>query len=295
MENEIIKLGCENITIFDDRLLITKDKGKEPFSNLNTRFINFPLIVCFGLIISSNNNSSVRISALVVLLSIIVSICVWFIFYESRKSVIYKKNIIKAYINKRRNCLFIKFKHKGRARIRRIVLPVDINEREKTIQVLYENNLLNKEFTSQIVKLKDGYLYVREKDISFVDFKLYSQHIDAIMYKNDTYQLLFLGFFAFCIGVTMSVVSLLSNMIICCIICVIVVAGSLSYWIFLYRQFINSKTFLVKRNQIVSLSVDNDNRMLILQYYIDLIKQLKQKTIVLSDTVSETIELTINN
>jgi hypothetical protein len=286
METEIIKAGYEDITILDDRLLITKDKSKEAFSTLNpTIFIRLPGYICVGLMINSNN--SVRISGVAGFLSIIVYICVWFIFYESRKSMIYKKDIIKSYINKRINCLFFKFKHKGRTRIRRIALPVDINEREKTIQVLYEKNLLNKEFTSQIVKMKEGYLYVRDKDISFVDFKLYSQHIDAGMYKNGTYELLSVGLFASCAGVIVSVVSILFDMIICCIICVIVSAGSLSYWIFLYRQFINSKTFLMKRNKIAGFLINNNNnQMLMLQYYTKN-KLLRRKTLVLSDITTE--------
>jgi hypothetical protein len=34
-------------------------------------------------------------------------------------------------------------------------LPLDINEKEKVLQILYENNLIGREYISQIIKMKE--------------------------------------------------------------------------------------------------------------------------------------------
>jgi hypothetical protein len=208
---------------------------------------------------------------------------------HSRKSVVYKKDVIRIYINEKINCLSFRFKEeRKRVKIRIVALPADINEKEKMALTLYENNLISKDMTSQIVEMKEGFLYVKEKTVSFVDFKLYSQRVDAVRYKSGTYQLLTMGVFVCLIAFVTTVASIVVfDMIGIFIMCAILTVGSVSYFLFLYRQFINSKTFSLERNRIAGFSVDsNDTKTLTLHYYTKN-KQLKHRTLVLSDTAPE--------
>jgi hypothetical protein len=302
MENvKIIKPNIENIFIFDDRYVFSRSDN---ISDLNAKPDYYTKLGLFILSICGIMFLIVFVFALVYITVktdlkwlnpgiwtgtfILTTILVFHapaLYRQSRKSVIYKKDILKIYINKTKNRISFKFKEgKKRVKIRYVDLPSDINEKEKIFRVLYENSLIDREHISQIINMKEGFLYIKDKLVSFVDFKLSSKNMDAVTYENGVYQLFFVHSFLVLFAVTLSIVA---NMTVCYIILGIAAACASLYLIFLYNQFIKCKSFYTERDKIAGFFVDdNDNRTLKIQYYTKN-RQLKQKTLILSDTAPE--------
>jgi hypothetical protein len=295
---KMIKTGIENIFIFEDRYVFSQANNISELNAKPDRYTRLALIIlsvigvmvaivfvtiCVYLQRDFNFFNMDSTASIILFIGVGLMFSALFVNNRSRKSVVYKKDVIRIYIDEKINCLAFRFKEgRKRVKIRIVALPADINEKEKMALTLYENNLIGKDMTSQIVEMKEGFLYVREKTVSFVDFKLYSQHIDAVRHKYETYQLLGFGVFVCLSAFVASIVVFYMTGLF--IMCVILTVGSVSYFMFLYRQFINSKTFSLKRNRIAGFSVDNNDAMTVTLHYYAKNKQLKHRKLVLSDT-----------
>jgi hypothetical protein len=291
---KMIKLRYENIFILDDKYVISKsnnitqsDLKPKPdyFATLGLIVFGIMLVVFVGFMyVMVKYNRYVMVS--IILFQAYLLFRASILYRLSGRAVIYKKDIIRIYINEKRNCIVIKFKEgKKRVKIKSMGLPLDINEKEKVLQILYENNLIGREYISQIIKMKEGFLYIKDKFVSFVDFKLYSKHVDAKRYKNEMYQLFAFVSFASVASIVMAI--LLYTEIYCLITGIIVAPISIVYLRKLYKQFVKSKTFFIQKDKIAGFSVnDSDNQKLKIRYY-NRNRQLQQKMLVLSETAPE--------
>jgi hypothetical protein len=300
LENfKLIKLRYENIFIFDDKYVISKSdnitqsdlKAKPDYAAiLGLIFLGIMFSMFFTFLyamIKYNLYSGVSI-----ILCLLIFIFRGSILYRlSGKSVLYKKKITRIYINEKMNCIFFKFKESGkRVKIRSLGLPLDINKREEIFQTLYENNLIGKEYISQIFKMKEGYLYIKDKFVSFVDFKLYSKNIDAKRYIKGVY--LLMGYFSFAFVISIALFILWYNVdvfkdIYCLIIAIVGITVSIVYFRILHKQLIKSKSFFIRKNQIVDISVDGENNQKAVVKYYNKRKQLKQKKFFLPEDERE--------
>ncbi|MDR1129370.1 MAG: hypothetical protein LBK96_00115 [Prevotellaceae bacterium] len=288
---KMIPLRYDNIFIFDDKYVISQSnninqldlKTKPDYAAIAGLFflgVIFLMIIGTSYVMIRDNLYPGMLS--IILCMTIVMFRASILYRLSGKSILYKKDIREIYINEKRNCIFFKFKeNKKRVKIRSMGLPLDINEKEQILQALYENNIIDREHISQIVSMKDGYLYVRDKNISFVDFKLYSQNIDAKKYIKGTYQLFALFSLTFLGSIVMTILWYKEAWTL--IITVIMATVSIVCFIYYYKKFITRKSFSIKRDRIAGFSIDNDKQMLTLQYYTKN-RQSKQKTLILSDS-----------
>jgi hypothetical protein len=292
---KIIKVSFENIFVFDDKYVISKsnnitqsDLNSKPdyFATRGLIFLGVMFLMFVGFIYFMIQSNIYEMTPIILALTYLL-FRASILYRLSGKSVIYKKDIIRIYINEKRNCIFFKFKEsKKRVKIKSMGLPSDINEKEKVLQTLYENNLIDKEYTSQTVKMKEGFLCIKNKFVSFVNFKLYSKNIDAKKYKNEIYQLFALFSFALLGSIVMIIIYILWYKRIY-VIGVIVATTSIVYLIILYKQFVKSKTFLIQKNKIADISVDKENSQKVIIKYYNNRKQLKQKELFLPDDEQE--------
>jgi hypothetical protein len=294
--NQIIKVRFENIFVFDDKYVFSQSDNitqsdLKPKADIDGLIILAVMFSISGVFLYFTVKFSLNALPLIVFLSMFI-FRIPECYRLSKESVICKKDIIRIYINEKRNCISFKFKEgKKRIKIRSTGLPLEINEKEKVLQTLYANNLISREYISQIIKMKEGFLYIKDKSVSFVDFKLYSKHVDAKRCKNENYLLFITGLFTSLASIVMTVISIIlldkEIWIYILMICVIMLPLQIFYLKKLNKQLIECKSFYIKRDRIAGFSVDDsDGQTLKIQYY-SINRKLQQKTLVLSDAAPD--------
>jgi hypothetical protein len=144
---KIIKTRIENIFIFEDRYVFSKANNISELNSEPDRYTKLALIIlcimgampviviftiCMYLQRDFNFFNIDRTAAIILFVGVGFIFIAFFVNRYSRKSVVYKKDIIRIYIDEKSNCLFFRFKEgRKRARIRRVILPSYVNEKEK--------------------------------------------------------------------------------------------------------------------------------------------------------------------
>jgi hypothetical protein len=162
-DSKKIELESEDIIILDDRYFISL-RSNDNSLNLKTIpkrhktssvacVIMWLISIVFIVVrMNVNNIQFIPYGILIYLFCYSSIVTVYYVFYISGKTILYKKDITRIYIGRTRRFLIFKFKYKGIAKARYVGLPLDINGKSKVLQTLYENNLINRKSISQIIK-----------------------------------------------------------------------------------------------------------------------------------------------